>query len=121
MRSDSTFYLFLVPLLIFVTFIAWRRIRESEGKIAHETVEVRVPRFWFRAVRPAPVKYSLAALTGVSVSFAPLLLFFLGSSGARMFDWRVLTCLGAAYLVPFVYLRFGGLVLAEIWKAREDA
>lgn len=116
MRHDSTFYLFLIPLMILVAFIAWRRVREARGKIEFEAVQVRVPRFWFRAFRPAPVKYSLAALTGVSISFAPLLLYFLGSSAAEMFDWRVLTCLGVAYVVPFVYLRFGGLVLGEIWK-----
>ena len=116
MRHDTMYYVFLIPLMILVTFIAWQRIRDSEGKNVYETIEVRAPRFWFRAVRPAPVKYSLAVLTGVSISFAPLFLYFLGSSGTRMFDWRVLTCLAVAWVIPMTFMRFGGYVLSEIWK-----
>lgn len=83
-----------------------------------ETVEIAIPRFWCRLLRRPIAFYSVAALTGVSITFVPLALFQLGRSGAFGFDWRVLGCFFVVYMVPLVYIRLGGPVLNELWKGR---
>ncbi len=64
----------------------------------------------------SPLRYVLAALTGVSLSFAPLCLY---ASGRGMFfptpQWVIAPmCLLVIFLVPLFYLRLGGLLLAEL-------
>lgn len=83
-----------------------------------ERVEIALPRFWFRLLQRPVVFYTVAVLTGVSVTFVPLALFRLGRSGAFGLDWRVLGCFLVVYLVPLVYIRLGGPVLNEVWKGR---
>ena len=86
-----------------------------------ERVEIVLPKFWFRLLQRPLAYYTVAALTGVSITFVPLSLFWLGRSGASYRDWRVLACFLVVYLVPLVYVLLGGPVLKEVWKARSDA
>ncbi len=83
-----------------------------------ERVEISLPRFWFRLLQRPLAYYTVAALTGVSITFVPLSLFWLGRSGASYRDWRVLACFLVVYSVPLVYVRLGGPVLKEVWEGR---
>ena len=118
MGHDVVAFLWLVPALCVVAFFAWRRRRDQAGKIPHETIQLLVPSSLYRGVQNPIVFYAISVLTGVSITFSPMYLFLLGSSGARPFDWRVIVCGVVTYVIPGVYMRFGGLVLAHAWKAR---
>ena len=85
-----------------------------------ERIQVDVSRRLFRAMQFRPLALLVGALTGVSITFSPALLFYLGSQGAPFLDWRVIACFAVTYLVPLVYVRFGGAVLQVAWKRRDD-
>jgi hypothetical protein len=91
----------------------------AEGEF--ETFEVTYPVRLVRLFQNAPFVYTLGALTGVSITFCPYLLFTLGRGGASFTDWRVLACVALAYLIPFAYVRLGGRVMEAIWKRRSKA
>jgi len=80
-----------------------------------ETVQVEVPRRLFRAIRWRPLGLLVAALTGVSVSFCPLFLYWFGRWGYAITDWRVLTNFAVMYLVGGVYISLGAPVLNLAW------
>ena len=86
-----------------------------------ETVEIVLPRFWFRLLQRPLAYHTVATLTGVSFTFVPLSLFWLGRSGASYHDWRVIGCFLVVFLVPLVYVHLGGPVLKEVWKDRGAA
>jgi len=85
-----------------------------------ETIQINVSRRLFRAMQFRPLALLVGALTGVSVTLSPAYLFMLGRDGASFGDWRVLTCLMVTYLIPLVYMRFGGPVVEVAWKRRTD-
>jgi hypothetical protein len=93
---------------------------DATAEDSRESIQVRIPKGLYRAVQQPLVFYSLTALTGVSITFSPLGLFFLGSWGARVFDVRVLLCFLVTYLIPFVYILLGRPVLAQAWQARRE-
>lgn len=79
---------------------------------------------WLRLVGTSWVYYPVTALTGVSVTFAPLFLYQLGRADAALGDWRVLLCFLQVVLVPLVYFRLGAPVLRwarESHKARGES
>jgi hypothetical protein len=83
-----------------------------------ETVQVDVSSWLLRAMRFRPLSLVVGSLTGVSITFSPFWLFMLGRGGASLGDWRVLCCFMVTYLVPMVYIGFGGPVLQVAWKRR---
>ena len=83
---------------------------------AVDTVQIEVPRWLFRAMQWRPVNLSVAALTGVSVSFCPLSLYELGTARVPFWDWRVLTNFAVIVLVPGIYMSFGAPVLGRAWR-----
>ena len=80
--------------------------------------EIELPRLWVRLAE-SPIKLVIAALTGLALTFAPLFLFILGKQGASYKDPRVIVCLAAIVLVPFVYIRLSTLLIAQI-RRRSD-
>ena len=69
----------------------------------------------------SPVYWVVATLTGVSVTFAPLLLFFLGGRWSDMFSdyvkWVIIVlCFLAIYLVPMFYIKVSSGVISEVLK-----
>jgi len=90
---------------------------------AVQVLQVAVPRRLFRLLQFRPLALVVGALTGVSVTAVPVILFWLGHEGARFWDWRTLLCLAVIYLVPFVYVKLGSPVLAVAygWRAREHS
>ena len=85
-------------------------------------VTVEIHPFWVKIVR-SPIYIVVTALTGVSVSFAPLSLYW-GGKGEFYpgYEWIVVTmCFAAIYLVPAFYIRFGSLVAAELRRDSTSA
>ncbi len=58
--------------------------------------------------------WAIAALTGVSISSCPLLLYQYGKEGVELRDWRVLTCFAVTYLVPSVFLKIASPVVKKL-------
>ena len=92
-----------------------------------ETVQIEVPRRLFQAMRWRPLNVLVVALTGVSISFCPLFLYWLGRDGVHITDWRVLTNFAVIFLIPgFVLVSFGAPVLllagkrSGLWRSRAD-
>ena len=85
-----------------------------------DTVQIEVPRRLFRAMHWRPLGLLVAAFTGVSVSFCPLFLYWLGRRGFDITDWRVLTNFAVICLVGMVYIRFGAPVLNLAWERPGD-
>ena len=70
---------------------------------------------WAKMVR-SPLYYVVASLTGVSITFCPLLLYW---SGAQKFypkyQWLIVSPLFAViFLVPFFYIRLGSKVVNQL-------
>jgi len=79
-----------------------------------EKVTIEISTRWGRLVR-SPFMLIIAALQGVSISFAPLLLYW---SGKGEFypdsQWLVPVLFAIAYLVPLFYFFIGGPVVNEL-------
>ena len=79
------------------------------------TVTVQISEVWVRRLN-SPLFVVVSALTGVSISFAPLGLLWLGIFN----QWNVLTISGAAacflmvYFVPMFYMRLAGQVIGQL-------
>ena len=87
----------------------------TDRVVPGNTVTVQISEVWVRRLN-SPVFYVVGALTGVSVTFAPLALLWLGIYN----QWNVLTVSGAAacflmiYLVPLFYMRLAGQVIRQV-------
>jgi hypothetical protein len=83
--------------------------------IPGNTVTVQISEVWVRRLN-SPLFVVVSALTGVSISFAPLGLLWLGIFN----QWNVLTISGAAacflmvYFVPMFYMRLAGQVIGQL-------
>jgi hypothetical protein len=86
-----------------------------------DTVQIEVPHRLFRAMHWRPLALLVAAFTGVSVSFCPLFLYWLGRSGVAITDWRVLTTFAVICLVGTVYISFGAPVLNVAMTRPKDS
>ncbi len=86
------------------------------------TVTVEVDSKWVKIVH-SPLYWIVAAMQGVSISFAPLFLYW---SGKGMFPHRfdsiiVPSCFAAIFLVGFFYIWLGSAVVGELRKKNIDA
>ncbi len=79
-----------------------------------EKVTIEISAKWGRLVR-SPFMLIIAALQGVSISFAPLLLYW---SGKGEFypdsQWILPVLFAIAYLIPLFYFFIGGPVVKEL-------
>ena len=78
-----------------------------------ERVNIEVDERWVKLAQPS-VRVVIAALTGLSLTFAPLFLFIFAQEGAGYKDPRVVACFAAIFLVPLVYLRAATIFLAQL-------
>jgi hypothetical protein len=64
----------------------------------------------------SPLYFVIGALQGVSVSFAPLFLYWSGKGGyCRGYEWIVVPlCFAVIFLVPLFYFRLAGPVIKEL-------
>lgn len=87
----------------------------TDRAIPGNTVTVQISEVWVRRLN-SPLHVVVGALTGVSISFAPLGLLMLGLFN----QWNVLTVSGAAacflmvYLVPLFYMRLAAQVIEQV-------
>jgi hypothetical protein len=80
-----------------------------------ETVTVQIDAKWAKIAR-SPIYWIVAALQGVSVTFAPLFLYW--SARGRLFpgrEWIIAPfCLAVIYLVPFFQFHFSNAVITGL-------
>jgi hypothetical protein len=87
-----------------------------------DKVTIEIDSRWAKIVR-CPLYWIVAALQGVSVSFAPLFLYW---SGKGMFphgsEWLVVpSCFAVILLVGFFYMLLGAAVIGELRKKNLSA
>jgi hypothetical protein len=79
------------------------------------TVTVEIDSKLVKLIR-SPIYGIASALTGVSISFAPLFIYWSGKG--RFFpgyEWLVVPlCFAIIYLVPLFYFRLGNMVAAKV-------
>ena len=78
-----------------------------------ETIEVSIDEKWAAVVR-SPLYHVVAALTGVAVTFLPLLLYQYGRDGVEPGDWRVIAMLVTIVLVTLVHFRLSAPVMKAL-------
>jgi hypothetical protein len=80
-----------------------------------ESVTIQIGATWASIAR-SPVYWIIAALQGVSVTFAPLFLYWSGRGGYSLgYEWVVVpVCLAVMYLVPLFHFQFSNRVIEEL-------
>jgi hypothetical protein len=87
-----------------------------------DKVTIEIDSRWVKIVR-SPLYWIVAALQGVSITFAPLFLYW---SGKGMFhhesEWLVVpSCFAVILVVGFFYMLLGGAVIGELRKKKISA
>jgi hypothetical protein len=87
-----------------------------------ESVTIQIGAKWARLAR-SPVYWIVAALQGVSVTFAPLFLYWSGRGGYSLgSEWVIVPlCFGVMYLVPLFHFQFSNRVIEELRRPRGTA
>jgi hypothetical protein len=83
-------------------------------------VTVEIDQKWVTVAR-SPIYLIVSALTGVSVTFAPLFLYWSGK-GKFYPDYKgiiVPMCFAVIYFVPLFYFRLGSVVVKELRQNSE--
>ena len=76
-------------------------------------VKVTISAAWVRRIN-SPLMYVISALTGVSVTFMPVNLFWLGQAQAGYRSPWVWLCFAIIWLVPGFYMGLAGHVLRQV-------
>ena len=84
-----------------------------------DKVTIEINSRWAKVVR-SPLYWIVAALQGVSITFAPLFLYW---SGKGMFphgsEWIIIpSCFAIILLVGFFYMLLGSAVIGELRKKK---
>ena len=79
------------------------------------TVSIEIDSRWVRIAR-SPVYFILSALQGISISFAPLFLYWSGKGNYfGGLEWLVVAlCFAVIVLVPVFYFYLGGVVMRQL-------
>jgi hypothetical protein len=80
-----------------------------------EIVTVEMNSTWAKIAR-SPLYFVIAALQGVSITFAPLFLYWCGKGGYFQGYERIVAplCFAVIFLVPLFYFRLGGAVVKAL-------
>jgi hypothetical protein len=78
-----------------------------------DKVTIEIDAKWVRRVK-SPFYWAISALTGVSITFAPLFLYRYGQNGSE--TWKVLICFAVIYLVPLFYIDLAHEVITSIYR-----
>jgi len=80
-----------------------------------EKVTIEIDSTWAKIAR-SPLYFVIVALQGVSVSFAPLFLYWCGKGGYFQGYERIVgpLCFAVIFLVPLFYFRLAGPVIREL-------
>lgn len=79
------------------------------------TVSIQIDSRWVKIAR-SPLYFVIQALQGISVSFAPLFLYWSGKGHYfGGLEWLVVTlCFAVIFLVPAFYFWLGGVVIGQL-------
>ena len=84
--------------------------------MAKVTLVVEIDSKWVKVVQ-SPVYWIVAALQGVSLTFAPLFLYWSGRGWFGGSKWIVMPlCFATIYLVGIFYMALGGAVVRALRK-----
>jgi hypothetical protein len=110
-----------IVLLAMVAYAFWvgSRSRSRPWQEPVDYVTVKVDSKWRRRIKSPWIMGPVAALTGVSVSFAPFYLFWIGPpQDLGVWEWLgVAACFLMIYLVPGFYMRLAFEVMAELMRS----
>ena len=87
-----------------------------------DTVMVEIDSKWVKIAR-SPLYWIVGTLQGVSISFAPLFLYWSGKGQFyHGYEWIIVpSCYGAIFVVGFFYMLLGGAVIKELRKKQISA
>jgi hypothetical protein len=82
-----------------------------------DKVSVEIDAKWIKIVH-SPLYWIVVTLQGVSITFAPLFLYWSGKGMfSRRVEWLVVpSCFAIILLVGFFYMLLGGAVIGELRK-----
>jgi len=109
----------MVAVYAVVGAMLYRQVKSQRRRIegiSRHGIVVRVDAKWAKRVK-SPWFMLIAALTGVSTTFAPLCLLWCGSDyrSYETLEWVLVpACLMTIYLVPGFYMRLAGEVLQQL-------
>jgi len=84
-------------------------------------VTIEIDSRWAKVVR-SPLYWIVAALQGVSITFAPLFLYWSGKGMFQGSEWLVVpSCIAVILLVGFFYMLLGSAVVGELRKKNISA
>jgi hypothetical protein len=110
--------------LAMLVFGAWMLLsaRQNPWTTPTDYVTVKVDARWQRRVKSPIIMGPIAALTGVSMTFAPMGLLWCGQvEKFGLLQWIVAPlCFLTIYLVPGFYMRLAGEVIAELLKSGSE-
>jgi len=103
--------------IAFAVWIGYQR-QHHPWKTPEDFVTVKVDAKWKRRVKSPIIMWPIAALTGVSVTFAPLYLYWCGQAEEfGVFEWiAVPLCFLMIYIVPGFYMSLATEVMAELFR-----
>ena len=80
-----------------------------------DKVSIEIDSRWVKVAR-SPVYFALAALQGISISFAPLFLYWSGRGNYfNGLEWLVVPlCFGIIVVIPVFYFWLGGSVMRQL-------
>lgn len=112
--SVSVLMLFVLASAVWI----YLRRRQNPWRGTDDFVVVKVDAKWLRRIKSPYVMGPVAALTGVSISFAPAYLFWCGPIGElNAWEWLgVAASFLTIYLVPGFYMRLAAEVMAEMLR-----
>ena len=81
-----------------------------------DKVSIEIDSRWVKVAR-SPVYFIIAALQGISVSFAPLFLYWSGRGYFNGLEWLVVPlCFAVIFVVSVFYFLLGGSVIRQLVK-----
>lgn len=87
--------------------------------MSKEIVTVEVGKVTARIAR-SPFYWAIVALTGVSITLAPLAVYNAGKAGKDISDPSVLVYVCIIYLVPLFYMRLGSPVADKLRSMKKE-
>jgi hypothetical protein len=114
-------YAMFLTVLLYAAW-AFLRAQQNPWETPTDYVNVKLDARWVRRVKSPIVMGPIAALTGVSLTFAPLTLLWCGQvEQYGLVEWIVVPlCLLTIYLVPGFYMRLASEVIAELLKSGNE-
>ena len=80
-------------------------------------VTIELDAKWQKFVR-SRLFHIVAAVQGISITFAPFLLYWTGkNSTLQAYEWVVVpVCFALVFIIPFFYFKLGAAVIRELLK-----